>query len=196
MFLSCSDKTLNRGNLGIKGLFDFYILITVHHGEQSGQDRSRGRTYGEKLIAGLFSVTCSDSLLARLFIARCLLFTMCANGCLGYRYICSLCACSACRYQRTSSELELQTAVSCGCWESNLGPPVEHPVLLTAEPRLQLLSLPSYTAQDHLPRYGTARSGLGPRASITNQENVPQIGFTGQIGIRSSLIKVPPSIYI
>ena len=28
----------------------------------------------------------------------------------------------------------------CGCWELNLGPPREQPVLLTAEPSLQFMS--------------------------------------------------------
>jgi hypothetical protein len=43
-------------------------------------------------------------------------------------------------------ELKLQTVVSChvgGCWEWNLGPLEEQPVLFTAEPSLQP-NLPSH----------------------------------------------------
>jgi len=45
----------------------------------------------------------------------------------------------------------------CGYWDSNPGPPVEQPVLLTAEPWLQPLSLLSYVAQYHLTRDATAQ---------------------------------------
>lgn len=38
-----------------------------------------------------------------------------------------------------------------------------------------LLSLRSYTIQDHLSRCGTSHSGLGPPSSLTNQENAAQI---------------------
>jgi hypothetical protein len=37
-----------------------------------------------------------------------------------------------------------------------------------------LLSLLSYTTQDHLLRGGTTHSGLGPPPSVINQENAPQ----------------------
>ena len=37
-----------------------------------------------------------------------------------------------------------------------------------------LLSLLSYTTQDHLPRGGAAHNGLSPPISITNQEVSPQ----------------------
>ena len=37
-----------------------------------------------------------------------------------------------------------------------------------------LLSLVSYSTQDHLPRDSTAHSEMGPPTSLINQENVPQ----------------------
>lgn len=42
-------------------------------------------------------------------------------------------------YVRVSDPLELQTVMSCpcGCWDSNLGPLEEWPMLLTTEPSLQ-----------------------------------------------------------
>ena len=48
----------------------------------------------------------------------------------------------------------------CGCWELTSGPLEEQSVLLTAEPSLQPARLPSCPAQAHLPRDGTAHSGL------------------------------------
>lgn len=38
-----------------------------------------------------------------------------------------------------------------------------------------LLSLRSYTIQDHLSRCGTSHGGLGPPSALTNQENAAQI---------------------
>lgn len=40
---------------------------------------------------------------------------------------------------------------------------------------LDLLSLCSYTIQDHLSKGGTSHSGLGPPSSLTNQEHAAQI---------------------
>lgn len=37
-----------------------------------------------------------------------------------------------------------------------------------------LLSVPSSTAQDHLPRSGTAHGKLGPSIALTNQEDFLQ----------------------
>lgn len=61
---------------------------------------------------------------------------------------------------------------------------------------LSLLSLLSYTSQDHLPRNGTTHNGRGPPTAITNQDNESSKGFhTGQsygdifsVGILSSYI--------
>lgn len=47
-------------------------------------------------------------------------------------------------------------------------------MLLTGLARYNLLSLLSYTTQNHLLRSGTAPSGLGTPISIINQENAPQ----------------------
>ena len=38
-----------------------------------------------------------------------------------------------------------------------------------------LLSLCSYTTQDHISKAGTSHSGLGPPSSLTNQEHAAQI---------------------
>ena len=54
---------------------------------------------------------------------------------------CALLFClKVCLYKVSNSlELELQTAVICqgGCWEMNLGPLEEQPILLTTKPLLQ-----------------------------------------------------------
>ena len=52
---------------------------------------------------------------------------------------------------------------------------------------LGLLSLLSYTIQDHSPRGGISHSGLGPLTLIITQENAT----TGQSNEHSSSIKVP-----
>ena len=56
-----------------------------------------------------------------------------------------------------------------------------------------LLNLLSYTAQDHLPRGGTAYSGLRPQTTIINQENAPTDLSTGQSdgGIFTVLVPSP-----
>ena len=55
-------------------------------------------------------------------------------------------------------------------------------------------NLLSYRTQDHLPRDGTAHSGLGTPTSTTNQENVPQaslqLHLTGALSQLFPLLKL------
>lgn len=55
----------------------------------------------------------------------------------------------------------------------------------------QLFRLLSYTTGDHLPRDGTAPSGLNPPMSIITQENAPETSLQASLSEASSQVRLP-----